>query len=335
MKKNIAVVGFGFMGMTHTLNILNNPDLKLTAIVDKNPDVIRKNLSQQSGNFSTGKINAEELSSVNIYKGLSDCLKAEKLDAVVIAVHTSLHYTLTKVALEAGVNVFLEKPICLDLSEGRKLISLSKEQNLILMIGQVVRFMPAYLTLKNWIENGTYGKLKFLSLSRFSGLPAWGEWKDKQDDFGSSGGALFDLVIHDIDFAQWVCGKPDTVEAVSLPGKLSRNDYVCAFWKYDFIDLQVKIEGGNTYHSSYPFQASFNAVFEKSSVLFSPKDPANIIVANDTHTSLIPVSDNMTGFSSELDYFTNCLVNNQPPLRCTPDSALETIEICYKHINLE
>lgn len=333
MKKNIAVVGFGFMGMTHTMNILNNPDLKLTAIADKNPDVISKNLSQQSGNFSTGNINAEELTSVNIYPDLSDCLKYEKLDAVVIAVHTSLHYTLSKVALEEGVNVFLEKPFCLDLSEGKKLISLSKEKNLILMIGQVVRFMPAYLTLKNWIDNGTYGKLKFLSLSRFSGLPAWGEWKEKQIDSGSSGGGLFDLVVHDIDFAQWVCGKPDTVKSVCLPGKLSKHDYVCAFWRYDNTGLNIKIEGGNAYHSAYPFQAAFNAMFENSSVLFSPKDPGNIIVTTDTQTTFIPVDDNMTGFSGELDYFTSCLVNNQPPLKCTPESALETMEICYQHIN--
>jgi predicted dehydrogenase len=51
MKKNFVVVGFGFMGMTHTLNILKNPDLKLTAIVDRYPENIRKNMQEQSGNF--------------------------------------------------------------------------------------------------------------------------------------------------------------------------------------------------------------------------------------------------------------------------------------------
>jgi hypothetical protein len=54
MKKNIAVVGFGFMGMTHTMNTLRNPNLNLAAIVDKNTENIRKNLGEQSGNFSTG-----------------------------------------------------------------------------------------------------------------------------------------------------------------------------------------------------------------------------------------------------------------------------------------
>ena len=55
----VAVVGFGFMGMTHTLNILKNKDLKLVAIVDVNPELIEKNLHSKGGNFSTGNIDAQ------------------------------------------------------------------------------------------------------------------------------------------------------------------------------------------------------------------------------------------------------------------------------------
>lgn len=330
--KRIAVIGFGFMGMTHTLNILKNPNLKLTAIVDKNPENIRKNLGEQSGNFSTGNIGAEELSSISIYSDFADCLKIEKPHAVVIAVHTDLHFALAKMALEAGVNVFLEKPFCLEISEGQQLISLAKDKNLILMIGHVVRFIPAYLTLKNWIETQELGNLEFLSMSRFSGLPGWGQWKEKQQDFGSSGGALFDLVIHDIDFAQWVCGKPSKVESKLLPGKLSNHDYLSAFWEYKN-GLSVKIEGGNNFHTAYPFQAAFMARFEQASVLYSGNNPENIIVATDKEITLVPAGDAMDGFSDEMDYFADCLINNQPPVKCTPESALDSIEICYQHIN--
>jgi predicted dehydrogenase len=251
----------------------------------------------------------------------------------VISVHTNLHFELAKMALEAGVHVFLEKPFCLNISEGEQLIALAKEKNLTLMIGHVVRFMPAYITLKKWIDTQELGKLEFLSLSRFSGLPVWGQWKEKQADFGSSGGALFDLIIHDIDYAHWVCGKPDSVVSQCLPGKLSNHDYVSAFWNYNDSDLVVKIEGGNTFHTPYPFQASFTARFEKASILFSCKDPENIIVTTDTETKLVPAGDAMDGFSGELGYFAACLVNNEPPVNCTPESALYSIKICYQHIN--
>lgn len=332
MKKNIVVAGFGFMGMTHTQNILNNPHLHLSALVDKHPENIRKNLQAQSGNFSTGSLPADLLSNVAIYEDFSACLQKERPDAVVIAVHTRLHYPLAAMALEAGADVFLEKPFCLDISEGEKLIALAREKKRILMIAHVVRFMPAYLTLKSWIDSGLYGNLQFLSLSRFSGVPAWGEWKEKQRDFGSSGGALFDLVIHDIDFAQWVCGLPDLVESTCLPGRLSNHDYVSAFWKYGQSDLLVKIEGGNTFHTQYPFQAAFSARFDKASVLFSCKDPENIIVTTDSETTLVPAGDAMNGFSGELDYFTECMFNNLLPSHCTPESALDAVRLCHRHV---
>lgn len=332
MKKNIAVVGFGFMGMTHSLNILKNPDLKLTAIIDKNPDNIRRNLNEQSGNFSTGSIRPEDLAEIRIYTELYEFLKHEKPDAIVIAVHTDLHFALTEMALNAGVHVFLEKPFCLEPGQGEQLITLAKEKNLILMIGHVVRFMPAYRTLKEWIDSKTFGSLQFLSLSRFSGVPAWGQWKEKQQDFGSSGGALFDLVIHDIDFAHWVCGKPDTIESRCLPGKLSDHDYVSAFWDYGDSDLCVKIEGGNIFHTAYPFQAAFSARFESASILFSGQDPENIIVTTDDSTMLIPAGDAMEGFSGELAYFAGCMINNHLPALCTPESALETVRLCYRHL---
>ncbi len=235
-------------------------------------------------------------------------------------------------ALEAGTHVFLEKPFCLDVNEGKQLIELARANDKILMIGHVVRFMPAYKTLKKWIDSEEFGKLEFLSLSRFTGVPAWGQWKDKQKDFGSSGGALFDLVIHDIDFAQWVCGVPETISANYLPGKLSKHDYISAFWKYNNSNMQVKIEGGNTFHAAFPFQAGFSARFENASVLFSPKDVENITVATDTTTKQVPAGDPNEGFADELNYFISCVAENKQPVKCTPESALESIQLSYRHI---
>lgn len=332
MKKlKVAVVGFGFMGVTHTINILKNPGLELVAIVDKNPENIEKNLSGQVGNLSTGTFNKNEIYNVHIYSTFEDCLAGEQLDACIIAVHTNSHLPLTKLALEVGINVFLEKPFCLEITEGEELIELSHSKDLLLMVGHVVRFMPPYQKLKNLIETCEYGRLKFLSLTRFSGLPVWGQWKEKQQDFGSSGGALFDLVIHDIDFVQWALGIPDSIESTCLPGKLSNYDYLNAIWKYKS-GINVKIEGGNTFHTAFPFQAGFSANFENASILYSSSNPENIIIATDTETKNIPVGDAMEGYSGELDYFVQCLINKEEPIKCMPESALQTIQLGYKLI---
>ncbi|MFA5819184.1 MAG: hypothetical protein WC854_07885, partial [Bacteroidales bacterium] len=65
--KKVALVGFGFMGLTHTINILKNKHLQLVAIVDKNIENIEKNLRDQVGNFSTGSISKESLSGIKMY----------------------------------------------------------------------------------------------------------------------------------------------------------------------------------------------------------------------------------------------------------------------------
>lgn len=330
--KKVAVVGFGFMGMTHTINILKNKEMKLVAIVDKDLDGIEEKLTADSGNFSTGNIDPEVLAPIQKYSDLDDCLKNEELDAVHICVHTDLHFDLAKKALSAGLHVFLEKPMTLDIQQGEELIDLAEEKDCIFMVGHVLRFMSPYLMLKKWIDEETYGKLNFLSMSRFSGVPSWGQWKEKQKSFGSSGGALFDLLIHDIDFVNYLFGAPDQIESTILPGALSEYDYISAMWSYDEKDLKVKIEGGNTFHSNFPFQAGYMANFENASILFTTMKPEVIQIADNEEIKEVSAEEGGDGFYNEIAYFTECIIQNKKPEKCLPASSLETIKICYKHV---
>lgn len=327
--KKIAIVGFGFMGMTHAKSILKNDDLDLVAIVDKDLEGIEGKMNSDEGNFSTGEIDPELIRAVNKYGNLSACLQKNEVDAVIVSVHTDLHYRITKEALKAGKHVFVEKPFCLDIHEGEELISLAKEMNRILMVGHVVRFMPPYRKLREWITSEKYGKLNFLSLSRYSGIPTWGQWKEKQTDYGSSGGALFDLLIHDIDFLNFTLGNPDQIKSTNIPGALSKYDYVSAWW--DYPKFKVKVEGGNTFHSNFPFQANFMAAFETASVYYSTNQPDFIRIADNVGITneLLGKGD---GFYNEIEYFASCLESLSEPLECMPESALESIKICYKHI---
>ena len=327
--KKVVVVGFGFMGMTHTLNIFKNQDLELVAIIDNDIESIELKLKQPDGNFSTGEIDPDQIKKVNKYHSLSECINNEDFDAVHVCVHTNLHYQITMEALQANKHVLLEKPFSLDINECRELIRLAEEKNLILMVAHVLRFVPPYLKLKSWIKTEEFGKLKFLSMTRFSGLPMWGQWVQKQSSFGSSGGALFDLLIHDIDYLNFVFGKLKKINSMYFPGKLSKHDYVSAWWEYP--EFMVKVEGGNTFHSNFPFQAGFMAEFDKTSVLYSTNDPDYIQVPNHTENKRIKL-DNEDGFYNEIDYFKKCLMTNSKPDYCSPESAQESIELCYQHL---
>jgi len=329
--KRIAVVGFGFMGMTHSINILKNKDLKLVAIVDSDLSVIDKNLSGSSGNFSTGNIDAGKLAGIKRYSSLDDCLLAEELDAVSICVHVNHHYEMTKKVLLNEKHVFLEKPFCLDVKQAQELIDLAHQQKKILMVGHVVRFMPPYQKLKQWIDSKDFGRLKFLSLSRFCGLPAWGQWKEKQVR-ESSGGALFDLVIHDIDFVSYALGLPSEIKCNYLPGDMSKHDYISAMWNYKDKNINIKIEGGFTFHTGFPFNAGYMAQFEKASVLFTTLNGDVIRIADDENVRDVAASDGSDGYYNEILYFTRCMENNTMPENCMPESSLQSIKLCYDHI---
>ncbi|MDR1098660.1 MAG: Gfo/Idh/MocA family oxidoreductase, partial [Tannerella sp.] len=195
-KLRVAVIGFGFMGKTHARNILNSNRMELTAIVDKRIDSI----GQVSGNIDTGEIPPEILAGISKYDNVDTCFAEALPDAVFVCVHTLSHYEIAIKALRQGLHVFIEKPFVLNMEEGEQLIAEAKTRNLKLSVGHVVRYMPAYVKLHELYRNQTYGKLKSVSMTRFSGIPGWGEWDRLRKDFGSSGGGLFDLVIHDIDF---------------------------------------------------------------------------------------------------------------------------------------
>ena len=330
--QNVVVVGFGFMGITHSLNILKCKNLNLVAIVEKEVKSVSEKLNKDQGNLSTGTANATELQNIPVYETLEACLEKETVDAVHVCVHTDLHHPIVKLALERGLHVLVEKPFVLDLKKGEELIKLAKVKNRVLMVAHVVRFMSPYKILTGFVENKKFGNLKFLSLFRFSGLPVWGQWTDKQLDFGSSGGALFDLCIHDIDFAIFLLGKPETINSQVLPGKLSNHDYINATWKYPANNLTVQIEGGNIYHSKYPFQAGYTAVFENATVHYSTNNSGKIFIDNDLERKSIEAGNLEKGYLDEIELFAESIENGELPTEFAAGSALETIKLCYKHL---
>jgi predicted dehydrogenase len=238
---------------------------------------------------------------------------------------------MAKMCLLHDKHVLIEKPFCLDVEQAEELINLAEKRGRILMVGHVVRFMPPYQKLKQWIDSKEFGDLKFLSLSRFCGIPNWGQWKDKQV-IGSSGGALMDLLIHDIDYAVYVLGVPDEIKSSSFPGKFGNHDYVSAMWKYKEKDVNVKIEGGNIFHSNFPFHAGYIAHFEKASISFSTSKGEVITISNDEIAREVPAGDGGEGYYNEIAYFAGCINSNTMPLECMPESSLQSVKLCYKHL---
>ena len=163
----IGVVGAGKMGEYHIGVLSEMRATDLIGIVDSDQERA-KTISERYN--------------VPCYGHYRDIIS--RVDLVVIAVPTSLHYTIGKEFLNAGVHTLLEKPCTDDLDQARELFDLSEKKNITLHIGHVERFNGAVQELFKIVKNPIY-----LECRRMSPFAA----RIKDD------GVVLDVMIHDID----------------------------------------------------------------------------------------------------------------------------------------
>ncbi len=152
MKPKVAVVGAGYWGknlvrnfyeLGHLSTISDSNQLLKTALKEKYPDI------KFQSNFS-------------------DILTDRTIDAVVLATPAVTHYRMAKDALMAGKHVFVEKPLALETSEGEELVALAERHSRILMVGHILQYHNAVLSLKDLIDRGELGKIQYIYSNRLS-----------------------------------------------------------------------------------------------------------------------------------------------------------------------
>ncbi|KKR04716.1 MAG: Oxidoreductase family, NAD-binding Rossmann fold protein [Candidatus Uhrbacteria bacterium GW2011_GWF2_39_13] len=316
--KKMVIVGFGFMGVVHAKNIIASDKLELLGIVDNRSADIFADIDK-TGNQGNCDLPLERLKQTPVYKTLDECCKIEKPDAVSICVPLFMHYELTKKALNLGLDVLLEKPFCPELGQCRELIELAEEKNRIMMVAHCVRFAPAWKFLAERIRDKCYGELKLLTTTRMCGEPTWGVWLDTEIK-KTCGGSLFDLLIHDIDFANSCLGLPENIEV-----NLKVDEYWELLFRYNDNQAKVSIKGGFLYQHT-PFVSEYAATFEKGSIRFSSLQSDVIHIGTDKGNEFITM--NGDAYQAELEYFAKCIENRSKPERCLPVSSLQAIEIC-------
>jgi len=91
-----------------------------------------------------------------------------QVQAIVLATPAETHATLGRQALEAGKDLFIEKPLALDYQEGEELVKLAERQRAILMVGHLLEYHPAIVELKELIGRGELGKLNYIYSNRLN-----------------------------------------------------------------------------------------------------------------------------------------------------------------------
>ena len=321
MKKKVIICGFGFMGQTHAANIFNSDKLTLAGVVDSTP---KDQIKPVSGNIDTGSFDWSQLDTVPFFTTVSEAISKCEFDAVVISSPTPFHASLAVECINNGKHVFLEKPLCSTLSEAKSISDALDGKDLVFHVGHCLRFFPEYSYLKTVCADGRYGKLKHLELLRRTGVPTWGAWKEKDTSLGSVSGPVFDLNIHDVDFALHLLGEPEKVTAqkTSYADKIFETD-----WSYAG-DISVKISGGFAPQSAYPFRAGYTAVFEKATLEFNTMAATSLILSTDEKSEAVNLEP-ADGYQLEMESFARAL-HGEETAYCSLSEAAQAIEYSLK-----
>lgn len=90
------------------------------------------------------------------------------IDAVMIATPAETHYEQAARAIDAGKDVYVEKPLTIDLGQARDLVRRAKAADRILMVGHLLEYHPAILKLKELIDSGELGKVRYVISNRLN-----------------------------------------------------------------------------------------------------------------------------------------------------------------------
>jgi UDP-N-acetylglucosamine 3-dehydrogenase len=219
----LGLIGLGFAGtVLHLPSLQRNPRAQIVAV----SDVSESKLAEFSAAFPDLKVRKE-----SEYKAI---LADSTIDAVVIASPTPSHAGIAIDALKSGKHVFCEKPISNTVGDAeRMIVEADRHPDLILMIGQVLRFWPEYVQIKKQIEYGKIGEPVIARTYRANPMPL-SEFYQRDE---LSGGVIVDLGLHDIDFLSWVMGPVKSVFAQG--GNLSgRGDVI------DYAQIHFNFESG-------------------------------------------------------------------------------------------
>lgn len=322
----VAIIGFGFMGEMHAQIYQALPAVELTAVVDINIAGAKEKLT------SLGL-------DIPVYATLGELLASCDVQAIDICSPTGQHIELAVEAAEAGKHLFIEKPLAFDLNGCKQIETAIQKAGVFAQVGHCIRFWPEYRTLKSTIESGELGALKSLSLTRRSARPGGGNPQHWVNIEKLSGGAAFDMHVHDTDFVLHLFGLPKSVFSTSTQG-MSGPDHI--FTHYKYADVAVQAEGGWDYPQHYGFYMGFEAVFEDGILAYHSNAEATLTVTKkDQPTTPVAVqqpgpkesaatSGNISalgGYFNELEYFTNCLKANQAPEIATIAQASDTIRV--------
>ena len=222
--KKILVVGYGSIGKRHVENLLSISNLEVIVCTKRN---------------DVGKLKKH----AKVYSTIKQCLE-EKPDIGIISNETSLHVPTAIKLAEAGLDLFLEKPLSNSLKDVEKLHAIVKKKKLITQMGCNMRFHPCIKKIKSMVEQQKIGRIISVQVQNCSYLPDYHPWEDYRKGYAARkdlGGGIILTQIHEIDYMYWLFQEVENV--ISMSGKFSDLDVDVEDYAASLLKFRNKIIG--------------------------------------------------------------------------------------------
>lgn len=216
----IGLLGAGRIGAFHARTLAAQPGVSELLIADADQDRARSVAADTGGT------------------SVADTSEAiRRADAVVIATATDTHSELICRAAEAGLPVFCEKPIALDLPTTDRALETVDSAGVPLQIGFQRRFDTAFMEARRLVESGEVGRIYTVRLATHDPAPP------PEVYLRASGGLFRDLAIHDFDLLRWVTGE-EVVEVYAAGATLTGDPAFEAAGDIDTAAFLARLSGG-------------------------------------------------------------------------------------------
>jgi len=302
MPLKLVVIGAGHMGGIHMGKLASSEEVDLIGVADTDSD------------------RAGALSRKYHVPSFGDYTEAiDRTDGVVIATPTETHFAIARDFLSSGAHVFIEKPITSSQEEARELIDLAHRKGLVLQIGHLERFNPAFRSAIPFVKNPI-----FIEACRASGFTG------RSVDID----VVLDLMIHDLDLIlSLVDENVKEVRAQGVPFVMD---------KLDMVSARIEFENGCVANLT----ANRIAVGKERTVtIFGENQCLYIDLLNSKLTAMVKkdggdiettdyVSDSADAVKHELNAFVQSIQNRTAPVVKGEDGlkALALADQIRKHI---
>jgi predicted dehydrogenase len=319
----VAVVGLGFMGVTHLRAYQNTARARIVAVCGRRRLPVNGVLSGVSGNIKDSA-SLRLGPYVKVYRNFEDVLADPNVDVVDICTPTPLHEAQAVAALEAGKHVLCEKPLAPTAAAARKVLRAAEASGKFFMPAMCMRFWPGWAWIKDAVAEKIFGHVLAAEFRRISAKPAW------SGEGSHSGGALFDLHIHDTDFVNYLFGAPESVFSTGVHDSHGNVDHVVT--QYLFPNGPV-VQAQGSWLLQQGFNMGYTLYCEGATVDFDfarGQDALRINRAGKRTRRLRLRAED--GYAAEIGYFVDCVARGVRPSVATARDGLTALAICEAEV---